>query len=297
MAGDTRFDGLDSPTLPHVARPGRAAPRYTGPPSYPATPRWGFPLVAWRTPSALPFTPPPPVDPASRQHWLAGFSMRCLSLTALLALLAAGAEGWRYALLVSSRDAGVAADSVRLSDALVYTASALLLVAAALSATSCLLWLSRARAAAEENAGVRSSRPAWHVFAGVLVPGVNLVLPGMLLAELEHTAAERPPDRRPRPSGLVRAWWSAWVVNLLLALLAVLWGFREGLQAAADGVVLHAVLNLSACVVAVMTILVIRTLSAQLSPADGAVGTRMVFVRGAAGTGPARRARPADSAR
>ncbi len=223
--------------------------------------------------------------------------MRCLSLTALLALLAAGAEGWRYALLVSSRDAGVAADSVRLSDALVYTASALLLVAAALSATSCLLWLSRARAAAEENAGVRSSRPAWHVFAGVLVPGVNLVLPGMLLAELEHTAAERPPDRRPRPSGLVRAWWSAWVVNLLLALLAVLWGFREGLQAAADGVVLHAVLNLSACVVAVMTILVIRTLSAQLSPADGAVGTRMVFVRGAAGTGPARRARPADSAR
>ena len=41
-----------------------------------------------------------------------------------------------------------------------------------------------------------------------LVPGLNLSLPGSLLAEIEHSALGRPADRRPRPSRLLLVWWA-----------------------------------------------------------------------------------------
>jgi hypothetical protein len=82
------------------------------------------------------------------------------------------------------------------------------------------------------------------VVLGWLVPGLNLAVPGSVLAEIEHAAMRLPPDRRPRPSALLLAWWVAWVAGACWAVVVLLWSLRTGVQARADGVLLHAVLDL-----------------------------------------------------
>ena len=88
------------------------------------------------------------------------------------------------------------------------------------------------------------------IVLGWLVPGLNLAVPGSVLAEIEHAALDRPADRRPRPSRLLRVWWVLWVAGVLLAAVVLAWSLRTGVQARADGVVLHAVLDLLAAATA-----------------------------------------------
>lgn len=249
---------------------------YTGPPSYPVPPRWGLPLLGWRRPRPL---STPVVGAAERMLTLAATAFPLLWLSAALAVATAAAEGWRYALLLDSRTDAVPATSLHVSDALVVTGGMVSLIAAALAGAVTLGWLVRACAAAAESAGVRPPRPAWQLVAGVLVPGVNLLLPGAVLAELEHTALRRDPGRRPRPSPLVAAWWVVWATGLGLGALTLLWGLRSGVQARADGVLLHLVTDLVAGVVAVVTIVVLRRLTQLLGPAQRWDARRMVVVR------------------
>src|SRR6478609_1158494 len=81
----------------------RTAPRrerpYVGPPSYRGGhPRWSFPPVVWRE---LPPPDPqlPPRDPAPGLRWAAWLC----AATSLCALVAAGAEIWRFALMLEGR--------------------------------------------------------------------------------------------------------------------------------------------------------------------------------------------------
>jgi hypothetical protein len=103
--------------------------------------------------------------------------------------------------------------------------------------------------------------------AGWVVPGPNLTVPGALLAEIEHTALGRPPARRPRPSRLLVVWWALWVTGIGLAVVVLLWSLREGVQARADGVVLHAVADALAAVTAGVTAVVVVRLTRLLGPA------------------------------
>ncbi|MGH3915214.1 MAG: DUF4328 domain-containing protein, partial [Pseudonocardiaceae bacterium] len=102
---------------------------YTGPPSYPTPPRWGFPLVTWR--------PGPPAAPqvsdAERMRSLAAIAIPLLGLTAALVLGTAGAEAWRYKLLLDSRTDAVSAWTLYISDALVITGGVTALLAAVLA--------------------------------------------------------------------------------------------------------------------------------------------------------------------
>jgi len=249
---------------------------YTGPPSYPAPPRWGFPLLGWRRP--MPLTTPV-VSAAERMRALAATAVPLLWLSAALAWATAGAEGWRYGLLLDSRTDAVPATPLHVSDALVVTGGVVSLIAAALAGAITLGWLVRACAAAAESAGVRPPRPAWQLVAGVLVPGVNLLLPGAVLAELEHTALRQDPGRRPRPSLLVAGWWVLWALGLGLAAVTMLWGLRTGVQARADGVLLHLVTDLVAGAVAVLTTVVVRRMTQLLEPVCQWGARRMVVVR------------------
>lgn len=251
-------------------------PPYTGPPSYPAPPRWGFPLLGWRRPMPL---STPAVSAAERMRALAATAVPLLWLCAGLTVGTAVAEGWRYALLLDSRTDAVPATSLNVSDAMVVTGGVVSLFATALAGAITLGWLVRACAAAAESAGVRPPRPAWQLVAGVLVPGVNLLLPGAVLAELEHTALHRDPGRRPRPSPLVAGWWVIWATGLGLGAITLLWTLRTGVQAHADGVLLHLVTDLVAGVVAVVTIVVMQRLTQLLSPAYRWGARRMVVVR------------------
>jgi hypothetical protein len=144
-------------------------------------------------------------------------------------------------------------------------------------------WLLVARAAAAGEAGHEPARPLWQVGVGILVPGINLVLAGSIVAELEHAVLWRPASARPRPSRLVLTWWAAWIGNALLLALTVIWRTRDGVQADADAVVLSAVTDLSAAVLAILTTLAVQRFTRLLAPVDAASvrPLRVVTVKGA----------------
>jgi hypothetical protein len=202
-----------------------------------------------------------------------------LALTAMLALVTAGGEAWRYALLLDSRFDAVPAGPLRASDALVVTGAVVSVLSSILAGAVTLGWLVHANKVAAGTATVTPARPGWQLILGTLVPGLNLVVPGAALAELEHVALGQDPDRRPRPSRLVIGWWVVWATGLVLGGTTLLWNLREGVQARADGVLLHVATDLIAGLVALTTIVVVKRLTRLLSPVQLASARRMVVVR------------------
>ncbi|KAA2248891.1 DUF4328 domain-containing protein [Solihabitans fulvus] len=257
-------------------RPVHRAQRYLGPPSYPVPPRWGFPQVAWRWPTSVPGSATP-TDLADRVRTQARFTSLVLYTLAGLAVVAAGGEVWRYVLLLQSRYGALDKGVVDTSDALVVTASVVTVLAELLAILLVLLWLYRARQVAAAQAGYRSSRSDRETLIGLVVPGVNLVVAGAVLAELEHAALRRPAEARPRPSRLVRLWWAAWAAGGLVLAGTLLWGLRGDVQSMADGVLLHAVADLCAAGVAVLTALVVRRVSELLTAVEPE-DTRLMLV-------------------
>jgi hypothetical protein len=225
----------------------------------------------------MPTPAPTPADEQMRA--LAAVAVPLLGLTALLVLATAGAEAWRYASLLDSRTDAVPAGPLHASDALVVTGGVVSLLSSALAGAVTLGWVVHANAAAAQPGRGDRSGLGWQVVVGTLVPGVNLVVPGAVLAEVEHAALGQDPNRRPHPSRLVIGWWVIWAVGLVLAGTAILWNLRSGVQARADGVLLHVATDLVAGVVAITTIVVVRRLTRLLSPVKLAGTRRMVVVR------------------
>ncbi|GLY64079.1 DUF4328 domain-containing protein [Amycolatopsis taiwanensis] len=261
----------------------RQPERYLGPPAYPAPPRWGFPNLTWREPTNVPGTASSFPTPLERARLLARNAITVLWFLAGLATVASAAEFWRYALLVISRDTALSSGVVGMSDTLEMTSSLLTAVFGLMALGSVLWWLLVIRyAAAEENGHVppRSSR---EVVIGALVPGINLVLAGSILAELEHVVLRRPPDRRPRPSRLVLAWWAAWLVNGLAMVLVIGARFFDSIQAQANAVLLTGVLSASAALLAGLTAVVVHRLTSLIAPVPlrRLRRRRVVSVRGA----------------
>ncbi|MHA6629018.1 DUF4328 domain-containing protein [Pseudonocardia sichuanensis] len=260
---------------PGVGAPPPSPPprRYTGPPRYRVLPRWGFPLGGW--------TPPQQEraagDPLQVTRSLVGTLVPMLWATSAVALLAAGAEVWRYALLLASRESALSAGAVAASDALVASAGTVAPILTLVAGGLTVLWSVRATQAAATAAGVRPARSTRTIVLGWLVPGVNLSVPGSVLAEIEHSALGLPPGRRPRPSRLLLVWWALWAVGVVLSAVVLLWSLRTGVQARADGVVLHAVLDLLAAVTAAVTARLVLRLTRLLSP--GGPRRRELLVR------------------
>jgi hypothetical protein len=78
---------------------------------------------------------------------------------------------------------------------------------------------------------------------------------------------------------LVIGWWVIWATGLVLVAITMLWNLRDGVQARADGVLLHAATDLVAAAAAIATIVVVRRLTRLLSPARLIATRRMVVVR------------------
>lgn len=246
---------------PPVPQPVRT--RYTGPPRYRLLPRWGFPLGPWK--SAEPDKARP--DPLVAARSLVGSLVPLLWATAAVALLASGAEVWRYILLLASREGALQAEAVAASDALVASSGTVAPILNLVVGVLMVLWTVRTAQAAADRAQVRPSRSTRMIVLGWLVPGLNLSIPGSVLAEIEHSAIGLPADRRPRPSRLLLVWWGLWVVSVVLTGVVLLWSLRDGVQARADGVVLHAVLDLLAAVTAGVTARLVLRLTRLLAPA------------------------------
>ncbi len=255
-----------------VTRPGR---RYSGPPRYGQTPRWGFRPGPWNWPQ--PESTVPGGDPAAAATALTKTLLPLLWTVLVLAALAAGAETWRYVLLLSSRSDALPAGAVAASDALTLGAGIVAPIAAAGAGVLLVMWSVRASVAAAQRAGLRPSRSPREIVLGWLVPGLNLTVPGSVLAEIEHGLLGRPAAQRPRPSRLLVLWWLLWAVSVVLAVITLGWTFREGVQARADGVVLHALLDLVAAASAGVTAVVVRRLTTLLRVVEKP--HRMLLVR------------------
>jgi uncharacterized protein DUF4328 len=241
---------------------------YLGPPRYGATPNWGFPALAWRWPTAVPGTVTEEPVTVDRVRGVAGHAAAMLWALAALSVCAAGGEIWRYVLLVSSRTGALSSGLVAASDALVTIAAVLALAFGLITLTVTLWWLNMARNAAADLADQRPARPNWQVLVYLLVPGINLAMAGVVLAELEHQVLRRPADERPNPTKPVRIWWAAWAAAGVLCIVTVIWRFRDSVQARADGVILSALTDLAAAAVAILTALMIRRLATLLAPID-----------------------------
>lgn len=295
-----RVDWVATPppgAYPH-RRLGAPPKPYAGPPAYPVPPRWGFPLLAWRWPTSVATDDEQPADSVDQVQRLARTASHALGLAALTALWAAGSEVWRYVLLLLSRYGALSESTVGVSDAMVVASSVVAVVTGVLALAFTLLWLRRARNAAATAAGYGPPRSDTEVLVGLVVPGVNLVVPGSVLAELEHAALRQPATTRPRPSTLLRWWWGLWAFGGLFAAFTIAWSFRDSVQAMADGVVLHAVSNLLAAAVAVLTAAVVRRITTLLLPVDPAAIRRMRVVDVKDAPPPALRpTRPANSPR
>ena len=237
-----------------------------GPPGYGTPPKWGFPALAWRWPTAVAGTETEQPVTVERVRAVAGQATAMLWALAGLSLVAAGGEVWRYVLLVNSRTGALSSALVGASDALVGIAGILSLAFGLLTAVVTLWWLHLARHAAADLADQGLARPDWQVLLYLLLPGVNLAMAGVVLTELEHQVLRRPADERPNPTKAVKVWWAVWAAAGVLFAVTVAWRFRDSVQAHADGVVLSALTDLAAAAVAVLTALMIRRLAALLSP-------------------------------
>jgi hypothetical protein len=240
-------------------------------------------------------------DPVQRAESLGAMAGSTLWLTAALAALAAFAEGWRYVLLLRSRTEELSSVVLAVSDALVLTAGVLTWLFGMVCWVVVVLWTLHSRAAAANRAGMQHARPSWQVVVGTLVPVLNLFVPGSVLAELEHMVlvveGARSRGVRPQPSRLVLQWWVAWGLTLVLGWLAVAWRFLPGVQAMANGVLLHAWNDLAVMAAAVTTAHLVKYLTgllARLDPAD-LPHLRVLSVREA--PTPPRAARRPDAAR
>ncbi|MFD9963821.1 DUF4328 domain-containing protein [Amycolatopsis sp. NPDC058986] len=270
---------------------------YLGPPSYPVPPRWGFPNLVWRRPTAVPGTASDAVRPIDRIPVLSRSLVVVLWAFVVLATVAAGAEIWRYVLLVQSRESALSTSVVSFSDAFVVTAGLLTTILSLLPAGLSIWWLLVARLAAADELGEAPSRPQWQVLVGVLVPVVNLPMALSVVGELEHAVLRRSRAARPKPSRLVLVWWGAWLLNWVLLAVTIYWRFRGGVQALADSVVLIALTDLSAAGLAAVTALLVRQFSELLMPIAGAKLRELRVLRVEGAPTPSRPARPATAPR
>lgn len=273
----------DRPPGAAGGRPLRRRRPYTGPPAYPAPPRWGFPQLAWRWPTTVPGTGDGPADP-EYVRTAGRVAVVMLRITAVAALAATVGELLRYGILVAGLSTAVPSGLVVASDTFVITAGLVTIVFALASLYLTLRWLLPARRLGARDRTVARS-DGW-VIAAIVVPLWNLFGALYLLAELEHSARNGDPRQRPRPSRAVWTWWGTWLLGGLLFILTVCWSFRDSVQAMADGVVLHAVTDAVAAVLAYVTARLVGWLTAMLVPADPTVLPlwRVLSVRDAAPT-------------
>ncbi|MGI5503731.1 DUF4328 domain-containing protein [Lentzea sp. CA-135723] len=266
-----RVDWVATPPPGAYPQPSHRSQRrsYVGPPTYPVPPRWGFPLLAWRWPTAVPGAAETANSVDNVRRW-GRITQNSLFLLAVIALWSAGSEIWRYVLVAQSRFGALSATTVYTSDAMVLASGLLYWTVGCFALIPVVMWSWRARNVAADLAGYRPSRSGVAALLLMFVPFVNLVVPGSVLAELEHAVARRPVDERPRPSKVLRWWWGFWVASGLLFLLMLFWRTLDSTQARADGILLWAFADLVLVGTTVTSLLVVRRITTLLLPVDAA---------------------------
>lgn len=227
------------PGPPPPPRPHR---RPLGPtPRYQSVPRWGLvdPITYAGQATADERGPGKTTSPTTARAVLIG--------AAVVFAVAAGVHATRYLLLLINRSTllppFIAVGSL-LIGVLVSLAAIVAVIAVAVALTS---WLIGRRAAAFAMHGQSDPRPQWMVWAGCLIPFVNLVWAPILVLELAH--AERCQGRQRGPIAL---WWIAWVVTFLICGWAIWTSRATDAQGIADNTATMVVAYLAGLAVLVL---------------------------------------------
>ncbi|WP_330184084.1 DUF4328 domain-containing protein [Nocardia sp. NBC_01503] len=212
-------------------------------PRYNQIPRWG---LRDRVPDTV-------ATPVGRLEALTARLPRLLIATAVIFGVSALAELGRYGILLRNRTRLIQPWLLWISDGAVTVSSILAALLALLTAVALVGWLVQARRTA--YAGVRrvDPRPRVELFLGCLIPGANLVWPGVFLTEAVKTG-----ELDSRLLRAVRIWWAAWILNGVLVVAVLLYRFAGTLQVRADGVLVTMWTDLVAAGVAVLTLWLVR---------------------------------------
>ena len=213
-----------------AVRPGPPPPprrrrRHLGPtPRYAYIPRWGL----------ADHVAPLPVDgepAAKRGPDLVTVRAALLSALAIFGL-AAAIHIVRYVLLLINRTTLLPPLVAGAALWLGVLASLAAIVAVIMTGVVMTWWLITRRAAVYEHLGQDDPRLAWTLWAGCLVPVVNLVWAPVYLIELAHAE-----QSQARLRGPITAWWIAWVLSTAVSIFAIATSFTTKPQGIADNTV------------------------------------------------------------
>ncbi|MEJ7650450.1 MAG: DUF4328 domain-containing protein [Nakamurella sp.] len=249
---------------PPPAAPGprrRVYPPAGATPRYPAIPRWGFPASIWVRDRARTSD----VRPMPLTGLRAG-ALACL-ITAVLALVAAGAELWRFLLVLRGRTEVLDAGVVRASDLLVVIAGwALLLVGLATSVIVAATLVS-AHPAAHQFAGATAPHRPVGLWLPLVVPGWNVWGAGRIVVETVAMVSGRlSADGRPRSAAVSRWWWASFALSEMMVVATVLRSLGRSDQALADAIELRIALDLVAALLAVVTAVLFLGIRRRVRP-------------------------------
>ena len=236
---------------------------YFGPPAYRGGhPRWSFGPMVWHE---LPPTDAgePHDDPTNALRWTGWLCV----VTAVAALVAAGAETWRFVLMMQGRTLVLSASVVGASDVIVAISSVMVAAVALVTAAVAVPALVRTHAAAARRVGRAPARRPRDIVLRLVVPGWNVYGAGQIVTEIDRTLDHQrvlsrqaglldesaPPVTGPaaaRASLLTVLWWLSWIISAGLIIAAIARGLGGSLQAIADTVELHIAVDLLAVVVA-----------------------------------------------
>ena len=205
--------------------PPRSRRRPLGPtPRYLAIPRWGLvDRIA---------APEEPGAGSERKGASPNVVRATLLAAAAVFALAAAAHTLRYLLLLINRTVLLppfVAVVVLLMGILISLAAIAVVIATAAVATS---WLIARRAAAFGHHGEGDPRPEWALWAGCMIPIVNLVWAPVFVIELAH--AERVAARQRGP---ITMWWIAWIFSTAISAWAMWTSSATEPQGVADNTV------------------------------------------------------------
>lgn len=225
----------NAPRLPSgfrwiAVRPGPPPPprrrrRPLGPtPRYFTIPRWGLVDHLAPLPAAEQTTAKRGPDPTSVRAALLS-AATIFGLAAVIHIV-------RYVLLLINRTTllpPLVAGAALWLGVLVSLAAIVAVILAAIVMTS---WLIARRAAVYQFRGQEDPRPVWTLWAGCLVPVVNLVWAPVYVIELAHAEDSQ---ARLRPS--ITAWWIAWVFSTGISIFGIATSFTTEPQGIADNTV------------------------------------------------------------
>ena len=189
--------------------------------------------------------------------------------------MTAGAELWRFVLMLQGRTLVLSGAAVRASDILVAASGIAVVLFAVLTLVMAVPALVRTHAFAARRLGRAPSRSAGGVLARLLVPVWNLYGAGQIVTEIDRMLAahDSADDREPRASRITVLWWLSWIASAVLVVATLARGLGGSLQAIADTVELHIGVDLLAAVVAglgaVMLLRFARSLRRRVGQFDG----------------------------